>query len=120
MQWPYLVFNAVFFLKFCPRASPPPPPPTNKKSQRPTVLNTTARTSIITAHPRHLTFCKQQHVCISPKKKKASGKAAAAAQEQDKKAVKHCIRNCMNWAKWGTKGSKKTHRMKTVSEVIDR
>jgi hypothetical protein len=55
-------------------------------------------------------------VCISPKKKKkARGKAAA--KEHGKNVVKQCLKNKMNWAKWGTKGSEKTHRMTTVSEV---
>jgi hypothetical protein len=56
-------------------------------------------------------------LCISPKKKKASGKAAA--QEHDKNVVKHCIKNRKNWAKWGTKGGKKTHGLTAVSEVKD-
>jgi hypothetical protein len=56
-------------------------------------------------------------VCISPKKKKARGKAAA--KEHGKNVVKQCLKNRMNWAKWGTKGIEKTHRLTTVSEVID-
>jgi hypothetical protein len=131
MQWPYLVMPVVYFLKNDEHSvhsahSPP------KKNTYPCStcfnLNTTARTSIATAQPRHVTFCNNMParrkrkavdlaVCISRKKKKASGKAAA--QEQGKNVVKHCIKNRMNWAKWGTKGSKKTHRMTPVSEIMD-
>ena len=56
-------------------------------------------------------------VCISPKKKKARGKAGA--KEHGKNVVKQCLKNRMNWAKWGTKGGKKTHGLTAVSEVKD-
>jgi hypothetical protein len=96
----------VYFLKNDEHSAHSPP----KKKQRIRAaivfnLNTTARTPITTAQPRHVAFCNNMSarrkrkavdlaVCISPKKKKASGRAAA--QEHGKNVVKHCIKNRKN------------------------
>jgi hypothetical protein len=53
----------------------------------------------------------------TPKKKKASGKAASPEQD-NKTASQTALETASNWAKWGTKGNKKPHRVLMLSEVI--